>query len=121
MKNTKQKEAVIEAVRSMKNHPTADEIYQNLRRDNDKISLGTVYRNLNRFSQMGWIKKVDVPGFGDRFDFRTDDHEHMLCEKCGRVFDANIKITIEPSEGVEFTSYKLMLYGTCGECKIQSL
>ncbi len=117
MKHTKQKEAILNAVQTATNHPTADEIYQTLRRDNSKLSLGTVYRNLNQFAESGDIRKVVVPGAGDRFDFRLDSHEHFFCETCGRVIDADAVVTIDTSGcGDVVRSYTLMLRGTCAEC-----
>ncbi len=119
MKNTKQKQMIMDAVKTLQNHPTADEIYTVLRKNNEHLSLGTVYRNLGGFSETGVIKKIPVPGFGDRFDFRTDEHEHMLCEKCGRVFDIEGRVDIAnlfPSDNFKVTGYKLLLYGVCDSC-----
>ncbi len=120
MKTTKQKEAILAAVCTMRNHPTADEIYHKLKKDNERLSLGTVYRNLSAFTENGDIRKVSVPGFGDRFDFRLDEHEHMYCEKCGRVYDVNINFSVNDvlsnKNNVKITGYKLMLYGLCENC-----
>ena len=117
MKATKQKEAILAAVCAMQNHPTADEIYDKLRRDFRRLSLGTVYRNLNIFAQKGDIRKVSVPGSSDRFDFRLDRHEHMLCRKCERVFDVNVevKIKLEEAEAV-IDGYTLIMHGVCSGC-----
>ncbi len=117
MKNTKQKEAILSAVSTMHNHPTADEVYAKLRKDFPNLSLGTVYRNLNSFANNGFIRKVAVHGTGDRFDFRLDQHEHLLCEQCGKLFDVDAEVCITPKdEAVQIAGYKLMLYGTCGQC-----
>ncbi len=120
MKNTKQKEVILEAVFTLQNHPTADEIYGSLKKYYERLSLGTVYRNLNSFAEMGKIRKIAVPGYGDRFDFRTDEHEHMFCEKCGRVYDINASVNIQSllPEGckAQISGYKLMLYGVCEGC-----
>ncbi len=119
MKSTKQKEAILAAVCTMRNHPTADEIYVMLRNNFPRLSLGTVYRNLNNFSQQGHIRKVFVPGAGDRFDYRLDEHAHICCEQCGKVFDIDAEVSICPSpkeSGVQVTGYKLMLYGVCSQC-----
>ncbi len=118
MKNTKQKEWILGAVLSANNHPTADEIYTTLKKENERLSLGTVYRNLNTFAQKGEIKKISVPGLGDRFDHRLDDHEHFLCDSCGRVFDADVRVEITPrDEEISLTGYTLMLHGVCPRCR----
>lgn len=120
MKDTKQREAILGAVCTMRNHPTADEIYDKLRGDYPKISLGTVYRNLNTFAEKGDIKKIKVSEGGDRFDFRLDSHEHLLCSRCKRVYDVDIRVKLEPqtSESTcEVMGYTLILHGICSECK----
>lgn len=117
MKTRKQQEAVLAAVCTMRNHPTADEIYDKLRKDYPHLSLGTVYRNLNAFAQKGDIRRIIVPGAGDRFDFRIDEHEHMLCEKCQRVFDINIEVQINLKETeVTVNGYTLIMHGICAKC-----
>ena len=62
MKNTRQKEIILDAVSHLKDHPTADEIYLYLKKDYPKLSLATVYRNLNQFVTDGRIRRVSVPG-----------------------------------------------------------
>ncbi len=120
MRNTKQKQEILYAVRHLHTHPTADEIYTYLKQHNSKLSLGTVYRNLNRFSQTGKIKKIAVSGAGDRFDFRLDDHEHFICEQCGCVTDVEFSQSILEMLSQQccarLISYDLMLYGLCEQC-----
>jgi len=117
VKVKKQKEAILAAVCTMRNHPTADEIYDKLRKDFPHLSLGTVYRNLNAFAQQGDILRVSVPGSGDRFDFRLDEHQHLLCDKCRRVFDVDAYVNIELKETkVTMAGYTLMLHGICAKC-----
>jgi len=117
MKATKQKEAILAAVCTMRNHPSADDIYRKLRISYPRISLGTVYRNLNAFAQRGDILKISVPEAGDRFDFRLDRHEHLLCNKCGKVFDAEaeVEIKLKENEGL-VDGYTLILHGLCEKC-----
>ncbi len=119
MRNTKQKDAILSAVVNLKNHPTADEIYSSLKQEHAKLSLGTVYRNLNKFSEKGEIRKIPIPGFGDRFDFNITDHEHFICNDCGRVFDVHLTNDVPDliaTDGMRVTGYTLILYGTCNEC-----
>ena len=118
MRTNKQREAILAAVYEMKNHPTADEVYDKLKKDNPRLSLGTVYRNLNVFAQNGDIRRLSIPGAGDRFDFRMDKHEHLLCSKCHRVFDVNVKVSILSKEkDAAIDGYTLTLHGTCGKCR----
>ena len=80
-RETKQRRLVLQAVRSRHDHPTAEQIYEDVHATDPKISHGTVYRNLNCLSEDGIICHVRVPG-ADRYDLRTDLHYHIYCVKC---------------------------------------
>lgn len=84
-RNTIQCSMVLEAVNKLKCHATAVEVYDEVVRVCPHISRATVYRNLNRLSQIGKIRKIEIPGAADRFDHRCKEHYHILCETCGRV------------------------------------
>ncbi|MCL2766236.1 MAG: transcriptional repressor, partial [Peptococcaceae bacterium] len=104
-------------VTAMRNHPTADDIYESLRMDFPRLSLGTVYRNLRTFAQSGCILEIPLLDGRDRFDFRTDKHYHMLCENCGQVFDVEVEVSVELKENeAVLNSYTLLLYGLCPKC-----
>lgn len=120
MKNTRQKGIILDAVKQLKNHPTADEIYLSLKKDNPKLSLATVYRNLNQFATEGRIRKVSVPGDSERYDAMMDTHEHFYCESCGTIQDIHIngleeQLLNHPTMKID--DYKLMLFGKCEQCR----
>jgi Fur family peroxide stress response transcriptional regulator len=120
VKHTKQKEIILDAVYDLKYHPTADEIYLYLKKDHPRLSLATVYRNLNIYTEAGKIRKVSIPGDSDRFDFNLSYHEHFYCEHCKKVYDVQLNLNDVMNRISPFTvsSYKLMLYGTCEMCSI---
>ncbi len=116
LKQTKQKEAIFNKVQQMRNHPSAEEIYTALKQDNENVSLATVYRNLNKFAEFGKIKKIETFNLNHRFDYRLDNHQHLLCEKCGGIFDIDINIDAK-NKTFEISSYKILCYGICKNCK----
>jgi len=118
VKQTKQKEIILDAVYNLKYHPTADEIYLYLKKDHPRLSLATVYRNLNIYSEEGKIRKVSIPGDSERFDFNLSNHEHFYCGICNKVHDVelNLKDVVNKISSITVSSYKLMLYGTCEMC-----
>lgn len=124
-RNTIQCALVYEAVNELQCHATADEVYEAIVKNNPTVSRGTVYRNLNRLSQTGQIRKVEVPGGADRFDHRCDEHYHARCEKCGRVFDVDMEpITdlekrIGKAHGFRFTGHDIVFKGICPGCEEQ--
>lgn len=120
-RDTKQRRMVLEAVLSRCDHPTADQIYSDLRMKDDKISRGTVYRNLGILAEDGDITNVKVPA-ADRFDSRLDRHYHMYCTMCGKVFDAPLSYRTEYDEEVEketgfrITRHRVVFEGLCQDC-----
>lgn len=122
-RNTIQRQLILETVRSMHDHPDADEIYSKIASDHPTISKATVYRNLNVLSEQGQIKKISVSEGADRFDFRTDEHYHMRCRKCGKVIDApetfKAREGFMPLQGTDnFTveQINVELIGICSDC-----
>jgi Fe2+ or Zn2+ uptake regulation protein len=119
-RSTKQLEAVWDAVRGERSHPTADQIYAKVRAVIPNISLATVYRNLQKLVTEGRLQVLTL-GRTQRFDPMVKGHDHFICEKCGRVYDAfanpkKILSSYLPHEGFTVTSHELSLYGTCREC-----
>lgn len=118
VKQTKQKQIILDAVQDLKKHPTADEIYLHLKKDYPRLSLATVYRNLNIYAEEGKVRKVSIPGDSERFDFNLSNHEHFYCDKCNKIYDVHldVKEVLNNLSPFNVTSFKLMLYGTCDNC-----
>ena len=122
-RNTIQCALVLETVNKLRCHATADEVYDAIVQEHPNISRATVYRNLNRLSQLGRIHKMEIPGGADRFDHECYKHYHIRCEKCGRVFDvdmeyiADLEKKIRDTHGFEFTGHDIVFTGICPNCK----
>ena len=125
-RKTIQRSLVLEAVNKLHNHATADEIYDAVIIEHPNISKATVYRNLNTLSEMGEIRKLEIPGGADRYDHCTHNHCHIKCDKCGRLFDVDIDYisglenNIRDTRGFDFTGYDIIFRGTCPDCKKHS-
>lgn len=121
MIHTKQRQLILEAVKESSTHPTADELFQQIRTRLPTISLATVYRNLNLLAEDGVIRKIAMPGMPDRFDRNMETHDHLWCERCGRVFDFTlpqaIDRQIEEVSGMEVRQYTLVAQGRCATCR----
>lgn len=120
-RNTRQRALVLDAVRAHDDHPTADEIYLEVRQQDEKISRGTVYRNLNLLEEAGLISSVKTPG-GNRFDWRADGHAHVICRECGRVqdvplaYDHALDATCTSETGFADIDHSTLFTGICPEC-----
>lgn len=122
-RTTIQKEMILDAVNSLHNHATADEVYELVRAAHPHISKGTVYRNLNCLADEGKIRKIEVPDGPDRFDHLCTPHYHIHCCKCGRVFDVDMEVLsgltdrVMDKHGFAFLDYDIMFKGICPECQ----
>ena len=120
---TKQRETIIEVLRSTTCHPTVDWIYDEVRKEIPNISLGTVYRNLKLLRESREILEIDLSGTFSRFDGNSDNHYHFRCDKCGRVFDVDEPVNKELDErvarktGFAISHHRLEFRGLCQECQ----
>lgn len=87
MKYSRQRECIRKFLADHYEHPTAETIYMNVKKDFPHISLGTVYRNLSLLAELGEITKISTGIGPDRFDGNTTPHYHVICSSCGRVMD----------------------------------
>lgn len=120
---THQRRVILEELRKVKTHPTADEIYEMVRKILPHISLGTVYRNLDILSDCKLIQKLNMSGAQKRFDGNPEYHHHIKCDLCGRVDDISVEsltdivTTVTDSAGYEVTGYLIEFTGICPDCK----
>jgi Fur family ferric uptake transcriptional regulator len=120
---TRQRQVILEELRKANSHLTADEVYQIVRRRLPRISLGTVYRNLEVLSESGVIKKLELGGTQKLFDGKAETHYHARCIRCGRVDDVPgdlSSIISDVFRGVsdyEISGHELVLTGLCPDCK----
>ena len=120
---TKQRRIILEQLRCTHNHPTAEELYIEVRKQLPHISLGTVYRNLEVLVTSGEVRQLNLAGSVRRFDGNLDPHSHVRCLGCGRVGDVSIipqhMIGADQfhAEGFEVTGYQLDFFGFCDDCR----
>ncbi len=117
---TKQREMILQIIRSSPGHLTADEIFAEAKKEMPKIALGTVYRNLGIMAAGGEIRKIDIPGRPSVYDRNLDGHEHIYCVKCGRVKDVkvdDVKAQLERSYGISVEKLNLSAGYICEKCK----
>ena len=120
-RSTRQRQLVLDAVRARHDHPTADQIYLDVRAADDRISRGTVYRNLSVLNDSGEILHVKVPG-ADRYDCRREPHYHLLCTGCGAVMDvpmpyrAELDREVASATGYEISRHRTVFEGLWPDC-----
>lgn len=122
MKYSKQRETIRSAVEKTRQHPTADTVYEWVRKENPNISLATVYRNLNGLAEHGVLRKIHVATGADRFDGQLHRHSHLVCRKCREMSDlapetmGDIAEEIRRATGFETAEEEIVIYGICKQC-----
>ena len=123
LRQTDARRIILEELKDLTSHPTADEVYHIVRKRLPRVSLGTIYRNLEILAENGQIQKLDGGGTQRRFDGNTGIHYHLRCLACGRVLDLPTQPFKEIERAVfnladyEIHQYKLDLIGVCPTCK----
>ncbi len=124
-RTTRQKDAILRAALSSGEHPTADMIFEAVRSELPKISLGTVYRNLQRLVAEGRLGLAPVELEGDsraRFDPGTHPHDHFVCHRCKRIHDVErgpsgaVSFRALERAGFRIESHTVSVYGLCPGC-----
>jgi len=130
-RNTAQRETILQEIRKMRTHPTAMEVYLEVKRKIPNISLGTVYRNLEMMSKKGLIRKL-TGEYSNRYDGMVENHFHFICKKCNKIYDIPnennkeihriikeqiIKMKEKTKDKYEIDEYEMIFYGFCDRCK----
>jgi Fur family ferric uptake transcriptional regulator len=119
---TKQRRLILEELRRVNDHPTADQLYDRVRKHMPRISLGTVYRNLEILTALGEVQTLELCGSQKRYDGKPGKHYHIRCLNCGRLDDAPIaplnRLEDELYESTVYTimGHRLEFMGLCPEC-----
>ena len=124
-RNTTQKRAILQSVTELGCHPTAVQIYTDVRKTMPGTSLSTVYRNLGILADQGQIKAVKGAGSEIHYDHNTGAHNHIECTVCGRICDVHanpLEIdTLDPETVSNFIVLEvhMNILGICPECAEQ--
>jgi Fur family peroxide stress response transcriptional regulator len=123
IRQSKQRNHLLQLLRSTDRHPTADWLYEQLKKNFPNLSLGTVYRNLSLLIEQGEVKKIHCGSTFDRFEANTQPHYHLICESCGTMTDLEMPgmyndLNKQAKQLTTFTisHHKIEFYGICQKC-----
>lgn len=122
---TRQRRMILDALRSVDTHPSADQIYEMVRKRLPRVSLGTVYRNLELLHKAGLIQKLDG-NTCKHYDGDTARHCHFRCEGCDQVIDISTQVRVNESEvaaeipGFKLDGYRVDFFGLCPVCRTKA-
>jgi len=121
---TKQRKTIMKILKNTNSHPTADTIYEEVKKEIPKISLGTVYRNLNLLEELNEIMVINYTNAQSHYDGVTKNHYHFRCNNCGRVFDLDLDVLdedvdkyVEKNTDFQIDEHRLEFYGLCPDCQ----
>ena len=122
---TPQRKVILEELRKSKSHPTADEVYVQVRRKLPRISLATVYRNLELLSENGLVRRITSGPGPMRYDGGLAPHFHVRCVVCGAIedvmlqLDERIDAVAAQQTGYEVMGHELEFSGVCPACALR--
>ena len=114
-----QRQIIFDAVNSLANHPTAEDVYLHVVKTHPTISKATVYRNLAAAAENGEISSIGIYDGAMRFDHRKDDHFHFVCDNCKKLIDVpsfDLKAHLTTLRDLKINKAELTLRGLCKDC-----
>jgi len=123
LKMTRQRQIILEELLDQRTHPTADQLFERVRRRLPRVSLGTIYRNLEQMGRAGMIHRLEVDGRQRRYDANLQPHWHVRCIRCDSVDDIFELPLHQLTEGVrsahdyQIVGHRLEFLGICPKCR----
>jgi Fe2+ or Zn2+ uptake regulation protein len=124
LRNTQQRELILEIIRKGKGHMDADDVYQTARKKNPRLSLSTVYRTLQTLKELGLIEELHLDETHHHYEIKDSrDHHHFVCLKCGKVVEfetaaaARMMREVSREKGFEIINTEIRMTGYCADCK----
>ncbi len=120
------REAIFKKIASSQEHPTAEWVYEQLKPEIPDLSLGTVYRNIAVFKEMGIVKSIGVYNGQERYDWDMSPHSHFVCTECFRIMDVpkgrsfvdkSMYEFVETECRASITGHSICFYGLCSDCQ----
>ncbi|HQR32551.1 MAG TPA: transcriptional repressor [Blastocatellia bacterium] len=128
LRNTKQRQAILDAIEAHGGHLTAEEVYKIVKRRHPRLSLGTVYRNLRVLAGQGAVRELDFGMAITHFETTKDSHYHLVCRLCGGIVDVEIELEkklmalVEKAKtigGFQIEEHRLDFVGVCERCQVK--
>lgn len=122
LKHSKQRDALLSLLQNVKNHPTAEWLHQELKKEFPNIGIATVYRNLNLLAEQGKIWRLECSVGSEHYDGNTRRHYHFICRSCSEITDIMLSDQLslnelaEENNGLKVEEHSLFFYGLCKKC-----
>ena len=125
LKVTPQRLAIYNYLLENKNHPNAETIYNDIKKQYPTMSLATVYKTLLSLKKVSLINELNIGEDSFRYDIVTNFHYHIICSKCNKIIDyypetneiTKLKTKIQEDTEFSLTNEQIYFYGICKDCK----
>ena len=121
-RRSRQRDRILALLRSTDTHPTANWLFEKLKKEFPNLSMGTIYRNIGILVHQGLIDRIAFGSTFDRLDANVTEHYHFICERCDAIIDLNLPVDpridkqVPASEGFEVHRHAVEFYGLCPKC-----
>ena len=121
-RNTKQLSFILDTIKMMPRHFTADDVYEEVKKEYPGLGQATVFRNLNKMAEEGILLRIGVPGGAREYELMAPKHYHAKCMKCGKLFDIemdympNLEKKVKDAHGFQFSGHDIIFTGLCSSC-----
>ncbi|EDS72685.1 transcriptional regulator, Fur family [Anaerofustis stercorihominis DSM 17244] len=122
-RNTIQKKIIFNTLKSMKEHPSAQEVYEKVHEKHSTISRATVFRVLNNLASLGHLNRLRMPDMPDLYDYKTTGHYHIKCRECNDIKNVEVEFLndidkeVENDSGYKILNHNLVFEGICPTCQ----
>jgi Fur family peroxide stress response transcriptional regulator len=124
-RKSRQREIILELLRNNPYHPSVEWIYRRVREEMPRVSLGTIYRNLDVLAALGLIQRVSFGEDRERFEANVGEHYHFICERCRQITDLEMPVDLSLNRrasrygGRSVKRHRIVFYGICASCRMK--
>ena len=122
-RNTKQLSIILDTIKRMPRHFTAEDVYKEVKKENPSVGQATVFRNMNKMAEEGILLRIEVPGGASKYELIASKHYHAKCMVCGNLFDVemdyipDLENKIKDAHGFVFSGHDIIFTGICSSCR----
>ena len=121
---TPQRRAVIQILVESQDHPTVEQIYEQVREDFPMTSLATVYKTVALLKEMGEVREIGFGEGGNRYDgYDPSPHPHLICVECRQIVDLDLPTldtlpqAVAQEMGYRIIEHRVDFFGVCPQCQ----
>jgi Fur family ferric uptake transcriptional regulator len=120
---TDQQRDMVRYIFSQHNHFDAEQLIDDMKRAGFSVSRATIYRTLSKLVDAGLLRRLEIgPRMFYEHDYGYPQHEHMVCQKCGKMIEfqyaalEGIISEVSRQHGFQQTGHTFIVRGTCADC-----